>query len=151
MVSIFLSIIMLSGCCSIINGTKQSVGIVSTPTGAAVSIDNSTCGKTPFIKELTRKNNHLVKIELAGYLPFEATLTRGVSGWIWGNIIFGGLIGLVVDAIDGAMYKLTPEQISATLAKESVSYLYKKNTLYVAVVLEADPSWQKIGQLRKVE
>ena len=28
------------------------------------------------------------------YQPFDMTLTRSVSGWVWRNIVFGGLIGL---------------------------------------------------------
>src|SRR6266404_2478012 len=95
----------VSGCATIIHGTRQDVGISSTPTGASVSIDNTENGKTPLIAKLTRKDNHIVKIELAGYQTFEATLTRSVSGWVWGNIAFGGLIGLAVDGISGGIYK----------------------------------------------
>lgn len=143
--------VLISGCASIIQGTRQNVGISSTPSGATVCVDNKECGKTPCVQELSRKDNHFVTITLDGYMPYEITLTKSVSGWIWGNIIFGGLIGLVVDAVDGAMYKLTPEQINAELVKQSASYLYKKNSLFVAVVLEKDPAWQKIGELERLK
>ena len=56
-----------------------------------------------------------MKVEFPGYQPFEATVTRSVSGWVAGNILFGGLIGLSVDAISGGLYTLGPEQITATL------------------------------------
>src|SRR5689334_739562 len=88
----------LSGCATIIHGTKQEVGISSSPTGATVMIDNNDVGVTPVVSKLSRKQNHVVKIQLAGYQPFETTLTHSVSGWVWGNLAFGGLIGLVVDA-----------------------------------------------------
>lgn len=146
---IMTSTLVFSGCCSIIQGTRQDVGISSTPSGAVVSVDNTECGKTPCIQKLTRKDNHVIAINMTGYLPYEITLNRSVSGWVWGNIIFGGLIGLVIDAVDGAMYKLTPEQVRATLAKQNASYFYKRDNLYVAVVLAADPAWQKIGELEK--
>ncbi len=102
-----LSGTMLTGCATIMNQTTQSIGISSTPTGAAVAVDNVPNGKTPIIARLTRKDNHFVKIELEGYELFETTLTRRVSGWVWGNVAFGGLIGLAIDAITGGLYKLT--------------------------------------------
>src|SRR5256885_14019069 len=102
----------VGACASIIHGTHQDVGISSNPTAAHVTVDGQQTGTTPVVAHLTRKDNHIVRLELPGYKPYEATLTRGVSGWVWGNIVFGGLIGLAVDAISGGMYKLTPEQLS---------------------------------------
>jgi hypothetical protein len=84
---------------------------------------------------LTRKDNHIVRIELAGYKPYETTLTRKVSGWVWGNIVFGGLVGLAVDAIDGALYNLTPEQVSAALLAGTAHIVPTRNGMYIAVVL----------------
>ncbi len=147
-VAIFLSGTMLAGCATIMHQTTQSIGISSTPTGAAVAVDNVPHGKTPVIARLTRKDDHFVKIELEGYETFETTLTRRVSGWVWGNVAFGGLIGLAVDAITGGLYKLTPDQVAAELRKKGSAALLKEDGLYVAVVLKPDPRWEKIGQLR---
>ena len=106
---------LLPGCATIMHGTTQDIGISSVPSGALVSVDNKTHGQTPVVAPLSRKDNHLVKVEFPGYQPFEATVTRSVSGWVAGNILFGGLIGLSVDAISGGLYTFGPEQITATL------------------------------------
>ena len=106
---------MIAGCATIMQGTTQEIGISSTPTGATVKINNQVKGKTPIILDLKRKNNHIVTIELPGYMPYEATFTKSVSGWVWGNIVFGGLIGLVVDFAAGGIYKLTPTEVKAVL------------------------------------
>src|SRR6056297_542367 len=98
--------VLLSGCASIIHGTGQDVGFSSSPTNALVTINGVELGRTPLTTELKRKNNHMVKLELDGYMPYETTFTRKVSGWVWGNIVFGGLIGLAVDGISGGIYKL---------------------------------------------
>ena len=98
--------------------TNQDVGISSLPSGASVTVDKKPMGKTPLVADLNRKDNHMVKVEMNGYQPYETTLTRKASGRIFGNILFGGLIGLVVDLATGGMNKLTHEQISATLAPE---------------------------------
>jgi len=142
-------VLALGACATIIHGGKQDVAISSSPTSATVTIDNQSRGSTPMVASLTRKERHLVRIELPGYQPFETTLTRGVSGWVWGNIVFGGLIGLAVDAIGGGMYKLTPQQLSAQLTSGSAQVVPTDNGLYMVVVLKPEAGWQRIGQLER--
>jgi len=135
------------GCASIMHGTRQDVGISSSPSQATVYVDNKPMGKTPLVADLRRKDNHVIRIEMPGYQPFETTLIRKVSAWVLGNILFGGLIGLAVDAIDGALYKLTPEQVQAELNREGIGYLYREDAIYIVATLSPDPSWEKVGTL----
>jgi len=139
--------ILLTGCATVMHGTQQDVGFGSVPTSAKITVDNQRSATTPTVMKLSRKDNHVVRIELDGYLPYEATLTRGVSGWVWGNLVIGGLVGLAVDAISGGLYKLTPEQMTATLSKQSSAA--DAGMLQVFVVLQPDPDWQRIGQLTR--
>lgn len=141
------SAVVMSGCASIMHGTHQDVGISSSPTGAAVTIDNMAPGKTPYVANLSRKDAHIVHLTMPGYAPADLTLTRKTSGWVWGNIVFGGLIGLAVDAISGGLYNLTPEQLSATLAAQNASIAPAKDGIYVVMVRKVDPAWTKVGQL----
>jgi len=141
---------IMLGCASIMHGTSQQIGIGSTPSGARVTVGGQSFGSTPVLANLKRGDSHIVKIELDGYFPYETTLTRRVSGWVWGNLLFGGLIGLAVDAISGGIYNLTPEQIQATMAHDkNAQNQFPRDSLYVFVTLEPDPSWTKIGQLAK--
>ena len=64
---------------------------------------------------------------------YETTLTRKVRGWVWRSIVFGGLIGLAVDAISGGLYNLTPEQVSGTLLANSSRVAPMRDGLYVMV------------------
>ena len=139
----------VAACASIIHGTRQDVGISSSPSAAQVTVDGLQTGTTPVVAHLTRKDNHIVRIELAGYKPYETTLTRKVSGWVWGNIVFGGLIGLAVDAISGGLYNLTPEQVSGTLLANSSKVAPLHDGLYVVVVLKPQPEWRKVAQLQR--
>ena len=148
-ISMVLAGTMLAGCATIMNQTTQAIGISSSPTGASVTVDSMPHGKTPVVAKLSRKDHHVVTIELAGYQPYEATLTRRVSGWVWGNVLFGGLIGLAVDAMSGGLYKLTPDQIVAQLQKGARASLFQEDGVYIAAVLSPDPTWEKIGQLSK--
>ena len=148
-ISIFL--LFSQACGTIMQGTTQQVGISSNPSNASVTINGQNHGNTPMIIDLKRKDAHMVKIELDGYQPYETNLTRSTSGWVWGNIVFGGLIGLVVDASAGGMYKLTPEQINSELRSAQAEVLSNDDGLFIAIVLEADPSWEKIGSLQSTK
>jgi hypothetical protein len=138
----------LTGCATIMHGTRQSIGIASNPTNASVWVDRNYAGNTPVIVNMTRKDNHIVRIELDGFQPYEATFSRELSGWVFGNIFIpGGLIGLAVDAISGGIYKLTPNQIQAELRENHMAYSRKSDDSYITIVLEVDPTWEKVGNL----
>jgi uncharacterized protein YceK len=142
------AVFVMSGCATVVHGTRQDVGISSTPTGASVTIDNLQSGTTPVFAKLRRRENHVVRIALPGYQPTDLTLTSSVSGWVWGNIAIGGLIGLAVDAISGGMYKLSPEELSAALGSTSAGTVKKSGDgVYVIVVLKPEASWVKVARL----
>ena len=146
--SMLVVALLLAGCATIMHGTKQSIGISSVPTDAQVTVDGVQLGRTPVIADLSRKEMHFVTIELDGYLPYDTTLTKSVSGWVWGNIVFGGVIGLAVDAISGGLYNLTPEQIEAELREQLSDCPGCEEGLFIVAVLHPDPDWQKIGTLQ---
>ena len=105
-----------AGCCSIMNGTRQEIAVSSSPSGATVYHNNAYAGQTPAILELKRNSRHIIRVEKEGYQPGEAALTKNVSGWVWGNIFFGGLIGFAIDAIDGSIYKISPDSVQLSLS-----------------------------------
>lgn len=150
-VAIAAASILLTGalfsCATIMHGTSQEIGIQSSPTGATVTVDGQDFGKTPVIAKLSRKKSHKVHFTLEGFQPFDATITKSTSGWIWGNIVFGGLIGLAVDAISGGLYKLKPEQVKAVLTSQETGDSMQGIDIIITVVLEPDPKWEKIGNL----
>lgn len=143
--------LFLSSCATILQGTKQTIGISSTPSSADIWIDGQYIGKSPMAVKLLRQDNHLIRLELDGYLPHEIYLTKKLNQWTFGNIIFGGFIGLAVDAISGAIYKLTPDQVHAHMSMNHASSSKKGDNSYIAVVLEPDASWEKIGQLESTK
>ena len=143
----FSTLTSLTSCATIMHGTRQSIGIASNPSNACIWVDKAYIGNTPLIVEMSRKDNHIVRIELDGYQPYEATFSRQVSGWVFGNIAFGGFIGLAVDAVTGGLYMLTPDQVQAELRSNHMSHFKKPSDSYIAVVLKPDQSWKKIGNL----
>ncbi len=142
----------LSGCASIVCGTKQSVNFTSTPTNATIYDNGVLIGNTPLAAKLERKNNHLISIKLDGYQPFEVEIKKEFNAWYLGNILFGGIIGLVVDPITGAIYKLSPEQIGAQMGRSTGAAFDKKgDSIYISISLEKNPEWEQIGSLASIE
>lgn len=145
--ALLASLAFLAGCASIMHGTTQQIAVSSSPTGAQVSVNGMQHGITPVIADLKRKDGHIIKVTLDGYQPFEMGLTRSTSGWVWGNIVFGGIIGLAVDAMTGGLYKLAPEQVSAQLQRADLQTAEGSEVLLVTVMLRPVVGMERVGQL----
>jgi hypothetical protein len=116
----------LSGCATIFKGQSQEVSISSEPAGAVVTITNLAgervhVGETPVTLKLKRGAGYFksevytLTFAKPGFAPEQLTLRGSTNGWYFGNLLIGGLIGmLAVDPVTGAMYSL-PKSVSATL------------------------------------
>ncbi len=143
---LFGLIILLSGCASIIHGTRQEVTINSTPPEGDVVVKKEGGvevfqGRTPATCTLERKYTYDVTINLAGYQEAKVHISKDMDPIYLGNVICGGIIGLVVDAVNGAMYKLVPEIIQVTLVEASINH--GESEVYVVCRIVDDE-----GQLR---
>ena len=117
---------LASGCASILSDSQYPVTINSTPSGANFSVTNEAgldvhSGVTPDTITLAASDGffssatYTVKYQMAGYNEQTFELKPGMDGWYIGNILFGGLIGmLIVDPATGAMWKL-PESANVSL------------------------------------
>jgi hypothetical protein len=112
-------LITVFSCASIVNGTKQDVRINSDPTGAQVSI-NGVKYTTPAVIKLKRGSKHSLTFTKEGYEPVTLKIDKKFNSWVFGNLIFGGVIGLIVDFSNGAAYKLSPDQVNAKLNKKQL-------------------------------
>ncbi len=140
--AILLVAALLAGCASIIHGSRQDVRVTSVPSGAVVRVNlNNQATTTPGVLTLNRKEiGYVLTFEKQGYKPVEVSLRRTVDGWLFGNIIFGGLVGIVIDFASGSAYKLTPDEVSTVLTQMNISLKdTKKGDLLVVVDLERLP------------
>jgi hypothetical protein len=113
--------LVLTGCASIFSGKTQDVSFQSTPSGATVSLSGVPIGATPISTMIQRKNDQTLTVSKEGYKTFSAQMTTKIEPWFWGNILFGGIIGSVTDAVTGSMYEYAPGQYLVTLEQESAS------------------------------
>lgn len=111
--------IAVTGCATIMNkGGNQRVLVNSIPPGATATIDGNISVTTPGEVSLKRNKSHVVRIEKDGYQPANVMIDNELSGWVFGNILIGGIIGLAIDMSTGAAFKLDPNTISVTLTPE---------------------------------
>ncbi len=104
---------LLSGCASIVNGTNQIVSVETKLAGQAVSgvvckLENSKgvfYVTTPGTVTLLRAYGDLsVKCDKENIDSGLASVKSHTKGMAFGNILFGGVIGVAVDAGTGAAY-----------------------------------------------
>lgn len=142
-------ILVFSSCATIISGSRQMVEINSEPSTAKVYINEVEIGSTPIQKNLKRNQEYSIILKLDGYETYETKLEKKFNAWYIGNIGFGGLIGIIIDPITGAMFKLKPEEIDGS-PKSGTTYNVDKGNLFITISMEVEPDAEKIGQLQKI-
>lgn len=130
-VILLLIVFIMPSCASIFTKTSYPVSINSNPEGAKISIldkDGKEVfnGVTPATAILNGSSKYMsgarytVLLKTPGYEEHTAYITSKIEGWYWGNILLGGVIGmLIIDPLTGAMYKLDTTPINVTLSKEN--------------------------------
>lgn len=113
----------VSGCATVTRGSKDFFEIESEPTGATVALSNGLNCVTPCGMELPRKHPFTATFTLDGYKPLTAKVVpkqaaAGTAGMA-GNVLIGGLVGVVADSTTGAMKDLTPNPLIANLVPVS--------------------------------
>jgi hypothetical protein len=112
--AIIILSILIAGCATITKGTTELVA-VSTPgvEGATCTLISPSVGSqvvvTPGTITLQKgKDNIAVTCTKECYQDGVGMIASNFEGMSAGNVIFGGLIGLGVDATTGAMNTYTP-------------------------------------------
>jgi hypothetical protein len=122
---IIITIVLVGtvGCASILSKNQYPVSINSNPTGAKITIANKqgqliATGTTPYMVTLSAKSgaysagSYTLTLEKDGHPITRSQLNATLDGWYIGNILFGGLLGiLVIDPITGSMWKLPQSHI----------------------------------------
>lgn len=132
-VMLLATMIIAGGCASIVSKSNYPFTVNSLPKGADVTVINKKGteiyrGNTP--AQLTLKSSagffakasYLVTIKMEGYQTRTVPVDFALDGWYFGNILFGGLIGiLIVDPATGAMWRLKTEFVDVKLQENMVA------------------------------
>ena len=136
-----ITLIMLSGCASIVSNTSWPVTIKSNPETAKFTVRNQKgvkvhTGTTPVTIGLSSGAGYFDGEEYTlhftkdGFQEKTTSLDTSLNGWYFGNLVFGGLLGmLIIDPATGAMFSL-PETFSTDLTiKDNGSSTSSSNIL----------------------
>ncbi len=122
-----------SSCASIVSKSSYPLTVNTAPSGVNIAIQDDSnvtifSGSSPATVSLDasrgffKKARYFVIVSGEGYQGQTVPVTFKVDGWYWGNLLFGGIIGmLIVDPATGAMYKLKDEYINITLQEDTTS------------------------------
>lgn len=139
------------GCASIIHGGPRTITVATQPTGAKGTVRKDSgeaisVNTTPFTIALEPKKAFFkgqaynIKLELPGYKTAEVAVRPEVSGWYVANLLFGGLIGLlIVDPATGSMWNLSPAKIEQQLSPTQAGLIKSGNGFVVVLVAQTTP------------
>ena len=127
-----------TGCASVINGTTQEIGFRSVPSGATVSVSGQAAA-TPTTLKLSRDKDHTATFKTEGQPDRQTNLKQKLSGAFFGNLLLGGLIGMVVDMSNGAAYNLSPENIEMDMGTGLVREFNSSEPIRTAEAPAASP------------
>ncbi len=100
----------LSACATIMSGSTQNVAVDSAPEGADCRVlqGGLAVGEVSSTPGYVHVQKSGAPLELAcskpGYKPARSYRAAGFNGWVIGNVVAGGVIGVVVDLASGALH-----------------------------------------------
>ena len=108
-----------SACATITRGTTEAWTVESEPAGAEVVLSTGETCITPCTLKRKRKIEFTVSVTKDGYQPVEtqvlSQIAKAGAAGMAGNVIFGGIIGVGIDAGSGAMKELKPNPLQLKL------------------------------------
>ena len=150
--------VVFPGCATVVDGPIGRIRVASKPPRATIYLDGKRVGETPALLTVSRWRTPRLRIELEGYQPFDLQLEKGVTWDVMGNF-FLLYTPIVIDAATGSMFTLEipkdrqKDVVTRPWDKEeqaATSYEFRRNSLYIGVVLHPLDHGRKIGQLRRL-
>ena len=107
-------VVLLNGCATITKGHSQAVTVNTNPPGARCTLTRegsqfAVADPTPQTLQVEKDKDPItVSCRKAGYEENIGVVASEFQAMTLGNVVFGGLIGVVVDAGSGAMNEYPP-------------------------------------------
>ena len=109
-----LAIFLSAGCASIVTQDHAQITLTSSESATKFYVDGNR--KQTNIFSVNQRQDHTFTGKKTGCASTTVPFEKGATGWLFGNILFGGLIGLIIDlAADNAevakrtTYDVTPD------------------------------------------
>ena len=137
----------LSACASIVSDDDTITHIQTEPEVARCELlgqDLKRVIRTPHSIELPSSAAPVTVIcEAKGYRKTTAKLDTSMDGWIFGNILIGGGIGIIIDAVRGAGQRY-PKEITLILEPERFATVEERDKWFDRRKAAMDEEWNKV-------
>ncbi|MFT7517024.1 MAG: hypothetical protein ACI84O_000812 [Myxococcota bacterium] len=91
-----------TSCATVMTGHTDYIELRSNPSGAEFRTNRGGEGVTPGGILVDEKEDLIITFSKEGYEDTVIAMPSHISKWVWGNLLFGGIFGLIVDyASDG--------------------------------------------------
>jgi len=113
---IFLAF-QMTGCATLFKGADDTVNVSVTDCQPAKCVASNTKGQYPIASVpgpvLVQKTKAplVISCESPAGEKAATSLESGTEGWVWGNILIGGLIGLVIDMSTDSIHNYDDEAV----------------------------------------
>jgi hypothetical protein len=101
----------MTGCATILQSGPDKIPVRSEPEGATVLLNG-------MLVYVNRADDCHIDVKKDGYQSIAIDKNKVVAGWVFGNIIFGGIIGLGVDLVTHNQGKYPEEPIFVSLIQK---------------------------------
>lgn len=139
-------ILLAAACASIVSDDDTTTYIATEPENARCELQGDSFNRvvnTPASISLPADAAPITVVcEAEGFRQTSLDMDTSADGWIMGNIIFGGLIGVAIDAARGAGQKY-PAELTVILEPGSFESLAARDAWYDARGQEINDQWNQ--------
>jgi hypothetical protein len=128
-------VVLTSGCATITKGSSQTITVDTDPSGAICTLTRdakmlAVVNPTPGSISISKDSGAISVIcKKESFLDAAGTMTSQFQAMTFGNILFGGLIGIAVDAASGATHEYPP-LVTITLIPAQFATLADRDTFF---------------------
>ena len=117
-----VSMLVLPGCATMLSGSTQSVSFSSSPSGATVMHNGRALGQTPLQVNIDRGEGGNVTFAMEGYSTASVPMQESVNWTTGWNLFTFWILGFIVDAVSGSLWKYSPDSYHGMLTPAAPRY-----------------------------
>ncbi len=99
-----------SSCATIFSNGRDKISIGARDPATRIYVDGELKGTGQVDAVVKRGDVHVLRGELDGCEPVSVTTGKQLDPWVFGNILIGGVIGLIIDVASDNVMRVHPAQ-----------------------------------------
>jgi hypothetical protein len=148
--SLSATVFVIAACATVLEGTSLNITVTTLPEDASCVLERggnvlSTVLSTPQTVEVTKEEAPIRLVcSKPGHLDASRVVLAGFEGFSAGNLLFGGMVGVVIDASTGAVNQY-PEDVSVMLPPAWFGDAGERDAFFD--ILKADAEFRAVDAL----